>query len=436
MLAWTGELAAARDEVLEGRGATTTGGDQELSSTVAALMADVRLRGDVALLEMARRFDGVDLAGVEVERGRWNDALQTLAPDVRAALERASRNIRTFHEAQLPSDVTVEVEDGVTITRSWVPLERAGVYAPGGTASYPSSVLMGVVPAKAAGVREVIVCVPPGPSGEPPQAVLAACAMAGADRVFAIGGAGAIAAMAYGTERVPSVDVIVGPGNRWVTEAKQQVAGSLIIDAPAGPSEVLLLADGTAPPDLVAVELMAQAEHDVDAVCVAVTTSAEVASSIEEAVRRLLDDAPRAAIARASLATAGGVLVADSMSDAVAFAEVFAPEHLSVMTRDAYDDARSITSAGTTFVGATSSVAFGDYMTGANHVLPTGGLARSFSGLATHHFLRAFTTQEVDEVGAAALARDVALLADVEGLPGHAAAARARIPSGGGGSES
>jgi histidinol dehydrogenase len=400
--------------------------DPGVGAAVAELMNDVRARGNEALFEMAERFDGVSLPAIEVERHLWDAALAGLDRDVRSALERAAANIRRFHEAQMPSEVTVEVERGVRITRSWVALERVGVYAPGGTAAYPSSVLMGVVPARAAGVGEVVVCSPPGPDGTPPAEVLAACAIAGADRVFAVGGAGAVAAMAYGTESVPEVDAIVGPGNRWVTEAKRQIAGSLTIDSPAGPSEVLVLADETADPELVAHEMLAQAEHDPDAACVVVTTSPEIADAAAAALARLIDAAPRGNIARAALETAGGILIADTLAEALAFTDQFAPEHLSIMTSEAAAHARSLRNAGTTFVGPAASVAFGDYMTGANHVLPTAGRARSFSGLAVQHYLRSFTIQEIDEVGAAAMANDVALLADAEGLPAHAAAARAR----------
>ena len=395
-------------------------------TAVSALIEEVRAGGDQALRSMAERFDGVALEAVEVPPARCAEALEELNDDVRRALERAADNIRRFHEAQLPSDVRVEIEPGVVVTRSWTPLQRVGVYAPGGTAAYPSSVLMGVVPARAAGVDEVIVCSPPGPEGRPPDAVLAACAIAGADRVFALGGAGAVAAMVFGTETVPPVDAVVGPGNKWVTEAKRQVAGSVVIDSPAGPSEVLVLADETADPHLVALELLAQAEHDPDAGCVLVTTSDELAERATAALSVLLAEAPRADTARTALERQGGVIRADSMEEALIFTDKYAAEHLSIMARDGSALARKLRNAGTTFVGEASSVAFGDYMTGANHVLPTSGRARSFSGLSTHHFLRSFTIQELDARGARSLADDVGLLADAEGLPAHALAARAR----------
>lgn len=398
----------------------------ELAEQVRALMEEVRRRGDPALLDMAERFDGVVLESLEVPRARWHDAVEALDPAVRSALERAAANIRRFHEAQLPGEVTVEIEPGVRVTRRWAPLERVGVYAPGGRASYPSSVLMGVVPARAAGVGEVVVCSPPGPDGSPPPAVLAACALGGADRLFALGGAGAVAALAGGTGTVPAVDAIVGPGNRWVTEAKRQVAGRVLIDSPAGPSEVLVLADGTTDPELAAHELLAQAEHDPEAACVLVTTSPEGADATRNALARLLEEAPRAEVARTALKAHGALLVADDRAAALAFAEAYAAEHLSVMTGTSAEDAARIRTAGTTFVGPWASVAFGDYMTGANHVLPTAGRARSFSGLSTHHFLRSFTVQEIDAEGARSMAEDVAVLAAAEGLPAHGAAALAR----------
>jgi len=398
----------------------------EVAAAVTDLLSDVRARGDDALREMAAKFDGVELTELEIPRDRWNEAVDALAPEVRRALERAVRNIRRFHEAQLPTDVTVEVEPGVTITRTWTPLDAVGVYAPGGRATYPSSVLMGVVPAKAAGVPEVVVCSPPGPSGEPPLEVIAACALGGADRLFALGGAGAVGALAFGTESVPAVDAIVGPGNRWVAEAKRQVAGEVVIDSLAGPSEVLVVADASAEPTLAAHELLAQAEHDPDAACVMVTTSAEVARSTRDALARLLDVAPRREVAAAALARAGAIIVCDALEDALAFARAYAPEHLSIMTTNAATDATRVPTAGTTFVGAPSSVAFGDYLTGANHVLPTAGRARSFSGLSTLHFMRSYTVQELSPQGAAALADDVTVLAEAEGLPAHRDAATAR----------
>ena len=400
--------------------------EPDVVAQVSSLMAEVRNGGDDALRAMAERFDGVALEALEIPRARWSAAEAGLNPAVRSALTRAAANIRRFHEAQLPDEVVVDVEPGVRITRKWTALKRVGVYAPGGRAAYPSSVLMGVVPAVAAGVEEIIVCSPPGPTGEPPAEVLAACAIGGAHRLFALGGAGAVGAMAFGTRSVPSVDAIVGPGNRWVTEAKRQVAGRVLIDSLAGPSEVLVLADAGADPKWVAGELLAQAEHDPDAACVLVTTSDLLAADVRTALSAQLVEAPRKDVVAAALGGAGALLVADSLDEAVAFAQAYAPEHLSIMTADARHVAARITTAGTTFVGPWASVAFGDYLTGANHVLPTAGRSRSFSGLSTHHFLRSYTVQEITEGGAERMAVDVGLLAEAEGLPAHRAAALAR----------
>jgi histidinol dehydrogenase len=401
--------------------------DADVRERVRALLADVRARGDAALFEMARKFDRVELAALEVPRARWDAALASLDRRVRAGLQRAVKNIGAFHTAQLPAELAVEVEPGVRLGRRFGPLAAVGVYAPGGRASYPSSVLMGVVPARVAGVPEVVVCSPPGERGEPPAAVLAAAALAGATRVFALGGAGAVGALAYGTGSVPRCDAVVGPGNRWVLEAKRQVAGDVRIDSPAGPSEILVLGDGSADPDLVAAELIAQAEHDPDAAVALVTTVTHEADAVAAALARRTGGEPRRGVIESALVARGALLVAESLDAALAFADAYAPEHLLVLTRNARADAARVRNAGTIFIGPGSSVAFGDYMTGANHVLPTSGSARSFAGLSALDFLRSWTYQEVSPEAARALAGDTARLAEAEGLPGHAEAARLRL---------
>ena len=287
---------------------------------------------------------------------------------------------------------------------------------------------MGVVPARVAGVGEVVVCSPPGAdTGLPSAVVLAAAELADADRVFALGGAGAIAAMAYGTPTVPRVDRVVGPGNAYVAEAKLQVAGAVAIDSPAGPSELLVLCDFTADPAAVAREVVAQAEHDPRAAVVVVAVGSEVGAQVASSVLERLDDAGRATVVREALLTRGGVLVAQTYDEAAAFASRYAPEHLQLVVNEPAEGPllERLRNAGTVFVGESSSVAFGDYMTGANHVLPTGGLARSYSGLSVLDFVRWTTYQRVSRRAAASLANDVATFADAEGLPGHAAAARA-----------
>jgi histidinol dehydrogenase len=314
----------------------------------------------------------------------------------------------------------------VIVGRRPDPLTRVGVYAPGGRAAYPSSVLMGIVPARVAGVGEIVLCSPPArDTGRPPEVVLAAAALAGADRVFALGGAGAIAAMAYGTESVPRVDRIVGPGNAYVAEAKIQISSVVAIDSPAGPSELLVLCDDTADPARVACELLAQAEHDPLAAVVAVATSERLARAIVDAIAEQLPAQPRAEIIVAALAGQGAVLCADSLDEALAFANAYAAEHLLLVVADGDSVLAKVRGAGTVFMGSSASVAFGDYMTGANHVLPTGGLARSYSGLSTLDFVRWTTYQRVSPEAAARFADDVGMFADAEGLPGHAMAARA-----------
>ncbi|MFL5562351.1 MAG: histidinol dehydrogenase [Gemmatimonadaceae bacterium] len=405
------ERATSIDEVMRGR--------------VAGIIGRVRRDGDDALRAMALEFDGVALGSLEVPRAQWMRALDGIDLPLRRALERAARNIETAHAAFRPVAQEIETEPGVIVGRRPDPLGRVGVYAPGGRAVYPSSVLMGAVPARVAGVGEIVLCSPPQADGAPAHVVLAAAALAGVDRVFALGGAGAIAAMAFGTGSVPRVDRIVGPGNAYVAEAKLQVSGSVAIDSPAGPSELLVVCDGRADPELVARELVAQAEHDPDAFVLAIAIGVGVARAIEDALLTAAEATPRAAIVGASLRARGGVIAADDFEEAVTLANEIAAEHVLLACADPIALLASLRGAGTVFLGSTSSVAFGDYMTGANHVLPTGGLARCYSGLSTLDFIRWTTYQRVDRAAAERLSRDVGILADAEGLPGHAAAARA-----------
>ena len=403
----------------------TTADDDVTRDTVTAIIDAVRHEGDSVLVSLAREYDGVSLKRLDVPAEACTRALDALDPAVREAMERAARNIRAAHEAMRPQAVEVETEPGVVVGRRPDPLDRVGVYAPGGRAAYPSSVLMGAIPARVAGVREVIVCSPPGRDGLPSAPVLAACALAGVDRVFAVGGAGAVAAMAYGTRTVPRVDRIVGPGNAWVTEAKVQVAKACAIDSPAGPSELLVIADATADVAAVARELLAQAEHDPSACVLAVCVGDDVAARVETAVETMVGGYARAAIIRQALAEHGGVVSVASIADAVTLANAYAPEHLLLAVDDADAWLARVRHAGTVFVGAGASVSFGDYMTGANHTLPTNGLARSYSGLGTLDFVRWTSWQRVTPAAAARLADAVGTFADAEGLDGHARAARA-----------
>ena len=426
-----GAVDADDERVLLDRSTST---DDTVRERTAAILRRVRADGDAALKAMAAEYDGVSLDELEVPRQARARALDRLDPGLRRALERSARNIAAAHRAFLPESVEIETEPGVVVGRRPDPLARVGVYAPGGRAAYPSSVLMGVVPARVARVGEVIVCSPPArDSGAPSDVVLAAAELAGADRVFAVGGAGAIAAMAYGTASVPAVNRIVGPGNAYVAEAKVQVAGMVPIDSPAGPSELLVVCDASADLVVVAREVLAQAEHDPDAAVVVVATTRRVADAVRDAITTLLAAAPRNEILRTSLGQRGGLLWAEgadgeapvTMGAIPAFANRWAAEHLLLAVREPRQALDAYTGAGTVFLGETSSVAFGDYMTGANHVLPTGRAALSWSGLSTLDFVRWTTYQRVSPEAAARLADAVGTFADAERLPGHAAAARA-----------
>ncbi|GAB1342985.1 histidinol dehydrogenase [Gemmatimonas sp.] len=440
-------LSAETRRAIVDRSSTT---DTTVRERTAALIDQVRTRGDDALFQFARDFDRTELRALEVPRADWDSALAALDPKLRQSLERAAKNIAAVHTAFLPTETVCSPEPGITVGRRPDPLQRVGIYAPGGRASYPSSLLMGAIPARVAGVQEVIVCSPPGPDGKPSPVVLAAAALAQADRVFALGGAGAIAAMALGTATVPQVDRIMGPGNAYVAEAKLQLVNQVAIDSPAGPSELLVLADESADASAIAREMLAQAEHDPDAAVIAVLAPSappagvrvvssadapppdgvrvrELAAAVRDELARLTAAAPRADVVRQALRERGAIVTTDSLDEAIVFANAWAAEHLLLIVRDDLRDATlaALRSAGTIFVGAASSVAYGDYMTGANHVLPTAGAGRSYSGLSTLDFVRWTTWQEVTPTAAASLSEDVGRFADAEGLPAHAAAARA-----------
>lgn len=388
-----------------------------------SIVRRVRLVGDAVLREMAATFDGVTLESIEVPNTIRRRAVTELDPQLRSALERAARNLAAFHSADLPRTIEVQTEPGVTVGRRPDPLQRVGIYAPGGSAAYASSVLMAAIPARVAGVPEIIVCSPAQSDGYPAAVVLAACELAGVDRVFGVGGAGAIAAMAYGTETIQRVDKIVGPGNAYVAEAKLQVSRDVGIDTPAGPSELLVICDDECDADTIARELIAQAEHDVNASVIVISIGDDAATKIAAAIDDRLPDVTRSEIVRAALGQNGAILAADSVAEAVGFAAEFAPEHLLLAIRNADSVLSEIRNAGCVFVGEASSVVFGDYITGGNHVLPTGGLARSYSGLGALDFVRWTSYQKLTPEAAQRFAADTAILANAEGLPAHAGAA-------------
>jgi len=394
----------------------------------ADIVARVREEGDVALRALAEEIDGVTVGNLDVT-GEAERAYDRLDGELRGHVERAAENVRTFHEAQMPADWRREFGDGRELGRRFRPIERVGAYVPGGTAAYPSSALMTVVPADVAGVEHVVACTPP--AEELSDATLAALHVAGADRIYRAGGAQAVAAMAYGTETVDRVRKIVGPGNAWVTAGKAEVRSDCEIDFLAGPSEVLVVADGSAEPRHVAADLLAQAEHDAEAAVAAVTDDRATGEAIAAELDRQLDGRERAETIRAALDNdASGVFRARSMPEAVAFAESYAAEHLSVQTDDPDAVADRIDSAGSVFLGSYSPVAAGDYAAGPNHVLPTGGLAAVQGGLSVETFLRSSTVQRISRDGLAGLADTVTALAAAEGLEAHAHSVRERFRDG------
>jgi histidinol dehydrogenase len=438
-LRYTGALSALSPDERASLMRRTSATDSLVREATEEIIRRVRSDGDSALREMAVTFDGVALDALEVPVAVRRRALAEIDPVLRSALEHAAWNITLFHSAAPPLTVEIQTEPGVTVGRRPDPLRRVGIYSPGGRAAYASSVLMAGIPAKVARVSEIVLCSPPQKDGYPAKVVLAACEIAGVDRVFALGGAGAIAAMAYGTESVPRVDRIVGPGNAYVAEAKLQVSRDVGIDSPAGPSELLVICDSDADVETIAREVIAQAEHDVNACVVVVALDNETASAVTDAIERNLPsaslgtdarradsaraDGDRSGVSRAALAQRGAVLCADSFAEAVEFAAEFAPEHLLLAVKDAERVLPDIRNAGCVFVGEQSSVVFGDYITGGNHVLPTGGLARSYSGLGPLDFVRWTSYQKVTRAAARRLSADTAVLANAEGLPAHAAAA-------------
>jgi histidinol dehydrogenase len=393
-----------------------------VDDAVAAIIADVRERRDAAVADYTRRFDKREPVGgsYELSRERWDARVAAVTPALRAALEFAAQRIRAFHERQREPDVDVTLE-GVRLELRVTPLPRVGLYVPGGTARYPSSVLMTAIPAKVAGVPEVVM-VTPGASDE----ALLAARLAGVDRVFELGGAQAIAALAFGTQTVPRVDKIVGPGNAWVASAKRQVYGEVDIDSIAGPSEILIIADGEANPAWVAADLIAQAEHDTEARAILVTPSEPLASAVGAELSRQLEDLPRRAIAERAIASHGAAVIVDSIDAAIDFANQFCPEHLELQCEGARRIASACTTAGAIFIGAYASEAAGDYLAGGNHVLPTGGAARYASPLGVHDFRKRTQLIEYDRAAAAEHAELIAALAACEGLEGHGRSAQMR----------
>ncbi|MXW30211.1 MAG: histidinol dehydrogenase, partial [Chloroflexi bacterium] len=408
--------SSARTEALFGEPLTAT-------QAVERILADVRASGDAAVGDYANRIDGADLDVLEVPRSVWEAAAQSVGAELQDALSVAAGRIRAFHEAAMPRAWD---DTGAGYGLRSVAIERVGLYVPGGSAAYPSTVLMSAIPAKVAGVAEVIVCTP-----DPSPVTLAAALVAGVDRLFGIGGAQAIAAMAFGTESVPQVDKICGPGNVFVSIAKRLVYGHVDIDGLYGPTETLVIADDTATPEVVAADLLAQAEHDELASPVLVTTSDVVAAAVERELERQVALLEREPIAREALARQGTIVVVDSIEEAATVANAFAPEHLCLLTADPHACVGLIRNAGGIFVGETSPEVMGDYAAGPSHVMPTGATARFASSLGVHTFLKhvpvvSLSSETAREIGPAASA-----LARAEGLTAHARAAELRLEGAG-----
>jgi len=399
--------------------------DDAVEAAVRAIIADVRKRGDAAVLEYTRKFDRIQartMAEVEVPRAKLEAALAALPAAQGAALREAAERIRRFHQRQLSQSWDFTEADGTRLGQRVTPLERVGVYVPGGKAAYPSTVLMNVIPAKVAGVGEIVMA---SPNAEP--MVLAAAALAGVDRVLAIGGAQAVAALAYGTASVPRVDKIVGPGNAYVAAAKRQVFGQVGIDMIAGPSEILVIGDGSTPADWVAMDLFSQAEHDEVAQSILLSPSKEYLDAVEASIGKLLPTLPRREVIEASLGARGALILTRSLEEACVLADRIAPEHLELSVDDPEALLPKLRHAGAIFLGRWSSEAIGDYCAGPNHVLPTSGTARFSSPLGVYDFQKRTSIISVSQSGAATLGGLAATLAEGEGLSAHARSAQMRL---------
>ena len=402
----------------------------DVEAGVRAIVEDVRVRGDEAVVELTNRFDGRDVADcaeLEVPAVRAAGAIDSIDPRVREALEAAAARIRAFHDRQKSESWSHAEDDGTVLGQRVVPLDRAGIYVPGGRAAYPSSVLMNAIPARVAGVGEVVMAVP-APRGELDPVVLAAAHLAGVDRIWTIGGAQAVAALAWGTESIPAVDKIVGPGNAWVSTAKRLVFGRVGIDSVAGPSEILVIADGTTPPEWVAADLSAQAEHDEDARATLVCPVAAYLDAVESELEATVPHFERAAIIRASLERTGALVLVRDLDEAVDVANFMAPEHLELSVAEPAALAERIRHAGAVFLGRHSCEVLGDYCAGPNHVLPTGRSARFSSPLGVYDFQKRMNVIQCSEAGARRLGATAVVLAEAEGLTAHAWSAALRMP--------
>lgn len=407
--------------------ARSGGVDTEILSAASRIVEDVRVRGDEALRDYTAQFDKADVRELRVTRAEIEAAVATVPEDFRDAIGAAAASIEQFHERQVTQSWFTTGEDGIFLGQKVTPLRRAGIYVPGGRASYPSSVLMCAIPAVVAGVEEIAMVVPPSADGSVSPFTLAAAAEAGVSEIYKVGGAQAIAALAFGTKTIPRVDKIAGPGNAYVTAAKKLVMGEVGIDMLAGPSEVLILADSTAEPAFVAVDMMAQAEHDPRAAAYLVTTDAKLPEAVEEALELLLEDAPRADIIRASLTENGRIIVVPDVGSALDAANTIAPEHLEVMMVEPFELLGAIRNAGAIFLGPWTPESVGDYVAGPNHVLPTGGTARFSGPLSVDDFVKRSSVLSYSREALESEAAAIVAIAGAEGLDAHADAVALRL---------
>ena len=395
--------------------------------TVSEILNNVKTNQDSAIREYTEKFDGVLLEDFRVSDDEIRNAYATLDDELLTALKNAASNIEKFHRKQIPREWNMEVTPGVVAGQIVRPVNSVGCYIPGGRAAYPSSILMTVIPAKIAGVKKIVCVTPPQKDGSILDAILVAADIAGADEIYKVGGAQAIAALAYGTESVAKVEKIVGPGNIFVTAAKKLVYGQVDIEFPAGPSEVLILADNTANPEFLAADILAQAEHDPNASCFLVTDSEELAIKTDEFVAKLSESAPRREIINQSLSKSGKIIITENLTEAVHVTNEYAPEHLIIYTRDDDEILSHINNAGSIFLGAYSPVAAGDYGSGTNHVLPTGGGAKMYSGLSTEDFIKKPTVQRLTKEGLKELSKTSVPIAEYEGFYAHANSFKTRL---------
>ena len=400
---------------------------RDIAGTVSAILADVRQNGDAALRRYTKEFDGAEPDALEVPADRLDQALAGLDRDLRAVLEEAAENIRAFHRRQIRSDFIISEKNGVILGQKITPINRAALYIPGGTAAYPSTVLMNCIPAKLAGCREIVMVSPPTCGGDINPVILAAARLAGVDRVFRCGGAQAVAALAYGTETVPQADKIVGPGNAFVAEAKRQVYGQVGIDVIAGPSEILVVADGNSNPRHVAADMLSQAEHDRSASAVLATDSPALAEAVRTELERQLSLLPREEIARASIEANGKIILTGTVPEAIEIANALAPEHLELCVDNPFDYLDQVKNAGSIFMGRHCPEALGDYFAGPNHTLPTNGAARYASPLSVDDFIKKSQFTYYTGPALSAAAGKIAAFARQEGLEGHARSVQSRF---------